>query len=170
MTLSHTEKHSNDSRLSHKCLKYNKSVRSPEICKIKPVRFCYLTSKNVFWDPIIGIWRKYMVYRCIHSGDGMHWIHSFSSIHVSPSKRNVFMWHYKSIFSAETWTGGGGGGGGEELSPGQGWCRQGLGRGDIENFSKTNHVNKWQRILPLEGGPLNFYSLFEEDYLCFGGK
>ena len=114
-------------RLSHMCLKYNNSVRSPEICKIKPVRFCYLTSKNVFWDPIIGIWRKYMVYRCIHSGDGMHWIHSFSSIHVSPSKRNVFMWHYKSIFSAETWTGGGGGGG-EELSPGQGWSRQGLGR------------------------------------------
>ena len=115
-------------QMTHECLKYNKSVRSPEICKIKPVRFCYLTSKNVFWDPIIGIWRKYMVYRCIHSGDGMHWIHSFSSIHVSPSKRNVFMWHYKSIFSAETWTGGGG----EEEGRSCLRARAGAGKGWVE--------------------------------------
>ena len=58
---------------------------------------------------------------------------------MSPSKLNVFMWHLQSIFTADTRIEGGGA---TELSPGP--SEKGLGWGDIEDFSKTNHVNKFQ--------------------------
>ena len=49
------------------------------------------------------------------------------------------MWHLQSIFTADTRIEGGGA---AELSPGP--SGKGLGWGDIEDFSKTNHVNKFQ--------------------------